>query len=118
MRIELAPGRRLGPGKIALMEAIAAHGSISAAGRAMDMSYRRAWQLVEEINALFGKPLVDSKVGGRRGGGASLTPAGLVVVARYRAIERAAGDLTRQHLDALAAELPTGGPGDDGDASL
>ncbi len=56
LRIDLDPGGRIGPGKIELLEKIAAFGSISAAGRAMDMSYRRAWELVEELNTIFGKP--------------------------------------------------------------
>ena len=90
LRINLDPAGRIGPGKIALLEAIAAFGSISAAARNMKMSYKRAWDLVEEMNLLFGKPVVATQAGGKRGGGAQLTPAGLAVVSRFRAIERAA----------------------------
>ncbi len=67
VRIDLEPGGRIGPGKIALLEAIDAHGSISAAGRAMGMSYRRAWELVEETNGIFGGAVAERQVGGRNG---------------------------------------------------
>jgi molybdate transport system regulatory protein len=105
LRIDLDPGGRIGPGKIELLEKIAELGSISAAGRAMDMSYRRAWRLVEEINAIFGKPLVESQAGGRRGGGAKLTPVGVALVTRFRAVERAAAAAAAEHLAALQAEV-------------
>jgi molybdate transport system regulatory protein len=95
----------VGPGKIALLEQIAALGSISAGGRAMDMSYRRAWELIEELNTIFGKPVVDSRSGGKKGGGATLTPLGLALISRYRAMERAAAAATEPHLKALAAEI-------------
>jgi molybdate transport system regulatory protein len=80
----------MGPGKVALLEAIAQAGSISAAARALDMSYRRAWLLVDVMNRSFRAPLVASAAGGRQGGGASVTPFGLQVVAEFRAIEAAA----------------------------
>ena len=75
-RVDLASGERLGPGKRQLLQLIGDLGSISAAGRAMKMSYRRAWLLVEEINASFSRPLVEKAPGGAGGGGAMLTPAG------------------------------------------
>ncbi len=105
LRIDLDPEGRIGPGKIELLEKIAALGSIAAAGRAMDMSYRRAWELVEEVNAIFGKPVVESKIGGKRGGGARLTPLGLALVSRFRAAERAATEAAKGHLDALQTEV-------------
>ena len=77
----------LGPGKAALLEAIASEGSISAAGRKMGMSYKRAWQLVEAMNAGFREPLVESARGGAKGGGAHLTPTGHEVLAAYRNLE-------------------------------
>lgn len=104
LRINLDPGGRLGPGKVDLLEQIASFGSISAAARAMEMSYKRAWDLVEEMNGLFGKPLVSAQTGGRKGGGAQLTPFGLSVVTRFRAIERAAAAAAQPHLDAIQAE--------------
>ncbi len=105
IRIDFGPDLRVGPGKIALLERIASLGSISAGGRAMDMSYRRAWELIEELNTIFGKPVVESRSGGKKGGGATLTPLGLSLIARYRAMELAAAAATEPHLKALAAEI-------------
>ena len=104
LRIDLDGGGRIGPGKIALLEQVAALGSISAAGRALGMSYRRAWELLDETNRLFGRPVAEPQVGGRGGGGAVLTPAGVALIARYRAIERAAGRAARVHIEALENE--------------
>ncbi len=77
----------IGPGKAALLEAIAEHGSISAAGRAMDMSYKRAWDLVAEMNRIFGSPVIAAQPGGKSGGGAELTKLGRDVVTHFRAVE-------------------------------
>jgi molybdate transport system regulatory protein len=87
IRIDLASGERIGPGKIALLEAIRSTGSISAGARALGMSYRRAWLLVEEINNALREPAVTAETGGRSGGGAALTPVGERVIGLYRAIE-------------------------------
>jgi molybdate transport system regulatory protein len=87
IRIDLANGDRIGPGKIALLEAIRSTGSISAAARSLGMSYRRAWLLVEEVNDALREPAVAAATGGRRGGGAIVTAVGERVVALYRAIE-------------------------------
>lgn len=105
LRIQLDPEGRIGPGKIELLEKIAALGSISAAGRSMEMSYRRAWDLVEELNTLFGQPVVERQVGGKNGGGASLTRLGEALVNRFRAVEKAAADAAAEHLAALQAEI-------------
>lgn len=105
LRIDLDPESRIGPGKIELLEKIAAFGSIAAGGRAMGMSYRRAWELVDELNKVFGKPVLISQSGGRQGGGATLTPLGLALIARFRAIERAALDAAGPHLKALQDEV-------------
>jgi len=88
LRLRLLFGDRLvfGPGKGELLARIAETGSIAAAGRAMGMSYRRAWALVEEMNAVFRSPLVLSARGGAGGGGATLTQEGQTVLAAYRAI--------------------------------
>ncbi len=88
IRFDFDGERRLGPGKIALLESIAETGSISGAGRKHAMSYRRAWLLVEELNRIFGEALVTARPGGAGGGGAALTPAGERVVALYREAER------------------------------
>src|SRR6516164_2139412 len=87
IRIDLASGDRIGPGKIALLEAIRSTGSISAAARSLGMSYRRAWLLVEEINAALLEPAVTAETGGRHGGGAVLTAVGARIINLYRAIE-------------------------------
>lgn len=88
IRMDFAPDRRLGPGKVALLEAIDGAGSISGAGRALSMSYRRAWLLVDELNTTFSGPLVAAHPGGVKGGGASLTAAGKRVVELYREAEK------------------------------
>lgn len=80
----------IGPGKADLLEAIGRTGSISAAGRALGLSYRRAWLLVDVMNRTWAEPLVATAKGGTRGGGARLTPLGHDVLSRYRHLERAA----------------------------
>jgi len=102
IRIDLASGA-LGPGKIKLLELVGESGSISAAGRAMGMSYRRAWTLVDGLNRLFRSPVVTTQPGGVRGGGAALTDVGHDVIARYRAAERAAAKASASELAALDA---------------
>jgi molybdate transport system regulatory protein len=82
-----------GPGKANLLERIASEGSISKAAKALDMSYSRAWQLVDSMNTQFRRPLVESTTGGRRGGGAVVTRAGEEVLDLYRRMqERLAAD--------------------------
>mgnify|MGYP000923943763 CR=1 FL=1 len=97
-RIEMGPELRLGPGKIGLLEQIAKTGSISAAARAMGMSYRRAWLLIEETNRLLSAPLVESSAGGSGGGGAKLTPLAEEVIAAYRALETDVNGLVAKRL--------------------
>ena len=103
IRIDFDEEGRLGPGKVALLERIAQEGSISAAGRSMNMSYKRAWELVADINASFIEPLVAAQTGGKAGGGAVLTPRGEELIRHYRAIERKALSATASHLKALQA---------------
>jgi molybdate transport system regulatory protein len=105
LRIDFGEQGALGPGKARLMELIAETGSISAAGRAMGMSYRRAWLLIDSLNTAFGAPLVAKQTGGSGGGGAVLTRLGRDVVARYRRIERRAASAGRKDIAALAAAL-------------
>lgn len=95
----------MGPGKAALLEAIAREGSISAAGRAMGMSYRRAWMLVDVMNRCWAEPLVATAAGGARGGGAQLTEAGAALLAGYRAIEARLGATMVEEAAALEASL-------------
>lgn len=103
LRIDFPNGHRLGPGKINLLEAIDNEGSISAAGRLLGMSYRRAWLLVDEMNKMFGSPLVEAQHGGSRGGGAQLSSRGREIVAHYRAIEAKSVKAAGLHFDALKA---------------
>lgn len=105
LRLDFAEGRRLGPGKVALLERIAATGSISAAGRAGGMSYKRAWDLVDDLNRLFRRPVVATKLGGAQGGGAELTAFGAELVARYRSMEAVARGALAADLAAVEAEL-------------
>jgi molybdate transport system regulatory protein len=105
IRIDLDAGRRIGPGKIALLENIHSSGSISAAGRAMEMSYKRAWDLVDEINSMCRQPAVERQTGGKSGGGAVLTPFGRALVARYRKIEKEAAGAARRELQALRSDI-------------
>jgi molybdate transport system regulatory protein len=105
LRIDLDSGERIGPGKIALLENIDRHGSISAAGRAMDMSYKRAWDLVDEINRICRQPVVERQTGGKNGGGAALTPFGEALVERYRRIERDAASAVKKDLAALRSDI-------------
>jgi molybdate transport system regulatory protein len=107
IRIDLRPDARLGPGKIALLEAIDRTGSISAAGRELRMSYRRAWVLVEELNRLFRTPVVVAHPGGPRGGGAQLTKFGAALARSYRTIEAEATASAAGRLAELESELAT-----------
>jgi molybdate transport system regulatory protein len=109
LRVDFGEQGALGPGKARLMELIAETGSISAAGRAMGMSYRRAWLLVDSLNASFREPLVAKQTGGSGGGGAVLTRLGREVVQRYRRIERRATSAGRVDIEALAAALAVAG---------
>jgi molybdate transport system regulatory protein len=105
VRIDLDESDRIGPGKILLLENIDACGSISAAGRAMDMSYKRAWDLVDEINRICRQSAVERQTGGKNGGGAVLTPFGVSLVARYRKIERDAATAVKKELAALQSDI-------------
>ena len=106
IRIDFGAFGFLGPGKIELLERISKHGSISAAGKEMGMSYRRAWLLVDEVNHIFRERLVEAQMGGAGGGGARLTKLGRDVVAYYRDIQQAASRASAANLRALKALLP------------
>ena len=103
IRIDLSTHGAIGPGKVKLLELVGESGSISAAGRAMGMSYRRAWTLISELNQSFRSPVVETQLGGVRGGGAVLTDLGHDVIACYRAVERAAAKVSAPQLAALDA---------------
>jgi len=94
--------RAIGPGKIDLLEAVATTGSITAAAHVMRMSYKRAWQLIDELNHCFATPLIATSKGGEHGGGAMLTPVGSKVIAIYREIENRTNRESASGLRALA----------------
>lgn len=97
----------MGPGKAALLESIAEKGSISAAAKHMDMSYRRAWLLVDTMNRCFASPLVISTAGGKQGGGAHLSPLGIEVLKDYRTMEAEMSFVSATHLIQLKKHLTT-----------
>lgn len=105
IRIVFGDAEMIGPGKAELLERIERCGSIAAAGREMNMSYKRAWQLIGTLNAMFREPLVDSTRGGPGGGGAVLTEAGRAVLSLYRAFEADAARAGGARLDDLRAML-------------
>ena len=105
LRIKFDRQGHIGHGKVELLEHIAAFGSISAGARRINMSYKHAWGLVEEMNLIFGRPVLDTQKGGAHGGGAGLTPVGLALVTRYRAIQKAAEAAAAEQIEALQREI-------------
>jgi molybdate transport system regulatory protein len=101
LRITKGDDIAIGPGKIDLLEAIGATGSITAAAKALGMSYRRAWLLVDTMNRCFDTPVVAAEAGGARGGGTRVTPLGEEIVRRYRRIEASAAKAGGADLDAI-----------------
>jgi len=107
IRILIGSATALGPGKVDLLEAISASGSISAAARTMGMSYRRAWLLVDAMNHCFEDDLVITSTGGSGGGGAWITPLGEEVLRRYREMEAKAQASVHDEVAAFAGLLNT-----------
>lgn len=107
LRIQLADDLRFGPGKADLLEGIDALGSIAGAGRRMGMSYKRAWELVGELNRCFDAPLIDASKGGKGGGGASLTPLGRKMLQTYRAMQAASQKAIRTELARMRRHMRT-----------
>jgi molybdate transport system regulatory protein len=105
VRVDFGSERALGPGKIRLLEAVGRTGSISQAGRSLDMSYRRAWLLIDDLNQCFREPVVTTQSGGAQGGGAALTPFGQELIETYRAIEARAVAAVRPQLRELEDAL-------------
>jgi molybdate transport system regulatory protein len=105
LRVIGAGSPAIGPGKAALVEHIEKSGSISSAARAMGMSYRRAWQLVEGLNESFAEPVVVTAIGGKRGGGAKVTVFGQELVRRFRAMENKASAAIAGDLQQLTRRL-------------
>lgn len=111
LRFTLPGGMPLSHGKAELMELIRETGSIRQAAQRMDMSYRRGWLLADELNRMFHQPVLETKHGGKSGGGAALTPFGEALLARFRDMERRTAEALRSDLDWLAAHArPQDGP--------
>jgi molybdate transport system regulatory protein len=109
IRIVFGEDGMIGPGKADLLDGIARLGSIAAAGREMGMSYKRAWELIGTLNAMFRAPLVERTRGGPGGGGAVLTELGREVLAQYRAVEAEAaanGADRLARLQGLLSDIP------------
>ncbi|HKU88658.1 MAG TPA: LysR family transcriptional regulator [Steroidobacteraceae bacterium] len=98
IRIDFSSACAVGPGKIALLEAIARVGSLSVAARDLGMSYRRGWMLLSDLNNSFDRPVVTTAVGGLRGGGAQVTEFGQALVRGFRGLELAARKLADRHM--------------------
>lgn len=105
IRIDMGAHGRLGPGKLLLLQKINELGSISAAGRAMNMSYRQAWMLVDQINHAFKEPLVASHIGGKSGGGAHLTDFGKLVLTHCNVLVAELRKAAQPHLEFIEAVL-------------
>src|SRR5262245_59161576 len=118
VRVDFGADRALGPGKIRLLEAIRQTGSISQAGRSLDMSYRRAWLLIDDMNRCFREPVVAAQLGGAKGGGAALTTFGEELVRKYRAIEAQATAAAKGQLRDLETALRAKGRGAIGKTSI
>ena len=103
LRVVLRQGVAVGPGRADLLQGIRDLGSIASAGRAMAMSYRRAWLLVDAISREFGAPVVAAAPGGANGGRAQLTELGQAVLELYRRIERKAAEAVKSELSSLQA---------------
>jgi molybdate transport system regulatory protein len=111
IRVHFGATGMIGPGKAELLERIARTGSIAAAGREMGMSYKRAWEIIGTLNAMFAESLVESTRGGPGGGGAVLTETGQRVLSLYRRFEAEAaqaGAATLAELQALLVDIPDG----------
>lgn len=107
LRLSVGDAIAIGPGKIALLEAIAEHRSLNAAAKAIGMSYKRAWDLINELNSLLHEPAVMSVKGGASGGGTTLTEVGVEMVTLYRWIEARAALACQPELDRLSAMIAT-----------
>lgn len=113
-RVDFSPGCSVGPGKIDLLEAIIATGSLSEAARSLGMSYRRAWLLLDSLNHSFNTPLTRATVGGRGGGGVTLTEFALKLVKRYRKFEGELRDAAERSFREIADEARSGPAKDEG----
>lgn len=100
-RLYIGESIAIGPGKIDLLRQVALTHSISGAARALGMTYKRAWLLIDSLNQGFGRPVVETATGGKGGGGATLTVLGSQLVERYAAIEARLNASAKNELEAL-----------------
>jgi molybdate transport system regulatory protein len=105
IRIDFDAAHAVGPGKIALLERMRDTGSLSQAARELDMSYRRAWQLLDSMNTSFNEPVIVTSVGGKGGGGSEITPLGLALIEAYRALEAETTQRAQQVLRPLRNQV-------------
>jgi molybdate transport system regulatory protein len=118
VRIDFSEGCSIGPGKIVLLEGIERTGSLSAAARALGMSYRRGWLLLHSVNDGFAEPAVELSIGGRDGGGAKLTEFGRQLVATYREFESAVDALAVRTFSSMRPKRLQGGTATDARRAL
>lgn len=107
-RVDLAPGCSLGPGKVALLEAIGKHGSLTRAAAKLGYSYRYAWLLLDDLNRAFVEPVTRATIGGRRGGGVELTKFGSELIRRYQRATRRIDALGRNAFTPILAKVSAG----------
>jgi molybdate transport system regulatory protein len=105
LRIDFDDERYIGHGRVQLLELIGEHGSIAKAAKAMDMSYKRAWYLMDDFNSMFADPLIERQHGGRGGGAAKLTPFGEELVRQYRDMEAKALSVFAKPLASMEKHL-------------
>ncbi len=110
LRLDFGAACAVGPGKIALLEAVQTSGSLSQAARDLKMSYRRAWLLLDNLNTSFTRPVAVLATGGKGGGGASLTPFGSELVQAYRDFEQDLQKEAEQRFRRIGAQAATGAP--------
>lgn len=104
LQLRNGPAARVGVDRIRLLEAIGQQHSITAGAKAVGMSYRGAWEAVQALNALFGRPMLQAQVGGREGGVATVTPAGQALILAFRRIEEELAHVVGQLQQHLADE--------------
>ena len=107
-RIDFAENSNLGPGKVALLEGIREHGSLSEAARRMGISYRRAWLLVDSLNKSFEMPAAVRTSGGRGGRRSQITPFGVLLIERYREVEQKLNDVAGNSLEEIRKRVNRG----------
>jgi molybdate transport system regulatory protein len=105
IRIDFDNAHAVGPGKIALLERMRDCGSLSQAARELDMSYRRAWQLLDSLNTSFNEPVIVTSIGGKGGGGSEITKLGLALIDAYRALEKEMTARAQQFFKPLRSQV-------------